>query len=72
MQCKWAMSWSRGREQASVHKDRPENGGETDGLGEPAFWLPSVDHKDPMKVLEGEQITSVLQRSWTGRDAGVD
>lgn len=42
------------------------------GLGEPAFWLPSVDHKDPMKVLEGEQITSVLQRSWTGRDAGVD
>lgn len=21
------------------------------GLGEPGFWLPSVDHKDPMKVL---------------------
>lgn len=39
--------------------------------GEPAFWLPLVDHKDPMKVLEGEQITSVLQRSWAGRDAGL-
>lgn len=42
------------------------------GLGEPAFWLPSVGHKDPMKVLEGGQITSVLQRSWAGRDAGTD
>lgn len=39
--------------------------------GEPALWLPLVDHKDPMKVLEGEQITSVLQRSWAGRDAGL-
>lgn len=53
-------------------KTDPVSGGETDGLGQPAFWLPSVDHKDPMKVLEGEQITSVLQRSWAGRDAGVD